>query len=73
LPGETMTSWTWQDIDAIALALAKRFPDRNPLMVQLRELRELVARLPEFRDVPGDGTEKTLEAIQAAWYEEYES
>jgi FeS assembly protein IscX len=46
-----MTSWTWQDIDAIAL----------------------VARLPEFRDVPGDGTEKTLEAIQAAWYEEYEN
>jgi|WetSurMetagenome_2_1015567.scaffolds.fasta_scaffold854775_2 FeS assembly protein IscX len=68
-----MNTWTWQDIDTIAHALLERHPERDPLGVSPEELRRLVTELPGFADTPQGGSEKTLEAILAAWYEEYES
>ena len=63
---------TWRDIDDIALDLVERHPNVDPLSVKLPELKKLVTDLPTFGDEPGAGTEKILEAIQAAWYDEYE-
>jgi FeS assembly protein IscX len=63
---------TWRDIDEIALDLVERHPNVDPLSVKLTELKKLVMDLPSFGDEPGAATEKTLEAIQAAWYDEFE-
>ena len=36
------------------------------------ELQKMVTGLPAFSDDPDAATERILEAIQAAWYDEYE-
>jgi FeS assembly protein IscX len=63
---------TWQDVDAIAAALAAKHPERNPLQVATHELASLVSALPEFADDPGACSPELLEAIQAAWYDAFE-
>jgi FeS assembly protein IscX len=60
---------TWQDVDAIAAALAATHPGRNPLRVAPQELAALVSALPGFVDDPGAASAERLEAIQASWYE----
>lgn len=64
--------WTWQDIDEIAIDLVEKYPNMDPLTVKLPELRTMVLELPSFHDDPQASNEKILEAIQAAWYDEYE-
>lgn len=64
--------WTWRDVDDIALDLVERHPTVDPLTVKFPELRKLVTELPNFGDDPGAATDKILESIQAAWYDEYE-
>jgi FeS assembly protein IscX len=64
--------WTWRDADEIALDLVERHPGTDPLTVSLAELKRLVVELPTFHDAPDAATDKILEAIQAAWYDEYE-
>lgn len=68
-----MDKRTWRDVDELALDLARHFPALDPLTLSLSELRTLVVKLPSFSDKPEAVSEKTLEAIQAAWYEEYEA
>ncbi len=68
-----MNTLTWQDIDGIAHALAERYPEKDPLSVPAQDLRRLIAALPGFADAEERGDVTTLEAISAAWYEEYES
>jgi len=63
---------TWRDVDEIAIDLVERFPNMDPLSVKLSDLKQLVLSLPEFGDVPDAVNEKILEAIQAAWYDEFE-
>jgi FeS assembly protein IscX len=65
-------SLTWQDVDAIAVALAAAHPGRNPLQVAPQELASLVSALPGFIDDPRASGAERLEAIQAAWYEALE-
>ncbi len=67
-----LTKLTWQDVDEIALDLVERYPYQDPLTVKLPDLKKLVTGLPSFGDDPDAATEKTLEAIQAAWYDEFE-
>lgn len=64
--------WTWKDIDDIALDLVERHPGIDPLTVKLPELKTMVVNLPTFADDPEAVTQKILEEIQAAWYDEYE-
>ena len=64
--------WTWHDIDDIALDLVEKFPQLDPLTVKLPELKKMVTELSTFNDDPDAVGDKTLEAIQAAWYDEYE-
>jgi FeS assembly protein IscX len=63
---------TWQDVGEVAAALARRYPDTDPLTVSSSDLRRMVAELPEFGDVPSAATEDVLEDVQAAWYDEFE-
>ena len=67
-----MSKWTWRDIDDIALDLVEKYPLLDPLTVKFPELKKMVIELPTFDDNPEGASDKTLEAIQAAWYDEYE-
>jgi FeS assembly protein IscX len=63
---------TWRDIDEIAIDLVETYPDVDPMCVGNDELQKMVTGLPAFSDNPDAATERILEAIQAAWYDEYE-
>jgi FeS assembly protein IscX len=62
----------WEDAEDIGLKLADMFPEQNPLEVRFTELHKLITDLPTFVDDPQKSTEGKLEAIQMAWYEEYQ-
>lgn len=61
----------WTNSEEIAIQLRERFPEMDPLAVRFTDLRQWVCELPEFDDDPKASSEKKLEAIQMAWYEEY--
>ncbi len=66
------TDLRWDDAEDIALALADNFPNQNPLEVRFSDLHRWISELPTFVDDPAASTEGKLEAIQMAWYEEYQ-
>ena len=61
----------WDDIEDLGLALADKFPGQNPLEVRFPDLHRWITELPTFVDDPGASNEAKLEAIQMAWYEEW--
>ena len=62
----------WTDAEDIAITLQEMYPDLDPLAVRFTTLHKYVTDLPNFRDDPGKSNESKLEAIQMAWYEEYQ-
>jgi FeS assembly protein IscX len=64
--------WTWRDADEIALDLVERHPGLDPLTLSFPEIRRLVLDLPTFHDDPDAATDRMIENIQSAWYDEYE-
>lgn len=62
---------TWRDTEEIAIQLAERLPDTDPLTVRFTDLHRWVIELSGFEDDPKASTEGKLEAIQMAWLEEY--
>jgi FeS assembly protein IscX len=62
----------WDDSEDLAIALADKYPDVDPLTVRFTDLHRFVIELPTFVDEPSKSTEGKLEAIQMAWYEEYQ-
>ena len=67
-----MDQLTWDDAEEIGIVLAEKFPDQNPLEVRFTDLHKMVTSLPTFGDDANASTEGKLEAIQMAWYEEYQ-
>jgi FeS assembly protein IscX len=63
---------TWTDSEDIGIALAEKFPGVDPLTVRFTDLRERVLALDGFDDEGKASNESKLEAIQMAWYEEYQ-
>lgn len=63
----------WTDSDQIGIALAEKFPDTDPLGVRFTDLRAWVIALDGFNDDPRASNEPKLEAIQMAWYDEWNS
>jgi len=63
---------TWDDTEDIGIELAEKFPQQNPLEVRFTDLHRMVIELPGFDDDPKGSNESKLEAIQMAWYEEYQ-
>jgi FeS assembly protein IscX len=63
---------SWDDAEEIGILLAEKFPDSNPLEVRFTDLHRFVTQLPMFRDDPKASNEAKLEAIQMAWYDEYQ-
>ena len=66
------TDLTWDDAEEIAIALAARFPDQNPLEVRFTDLHRWVTELDGFSGDPKLSNESKLEAIQMAWHEEWQ-
>ena len=63
----------WTDVEDIGIELSEKHPDVDPLTVRFTDLRRMVEDLDEFEAEPGHHVnEQILEAIQAAWYEEYQ-
>ena len=60
----------WTDINDIAIELSDAHPDKDPLKVNLVDLRNWVMALPGFDDDANRCGEKILEAIQQAWIDE---
>jgi FeS assembly protein IscX len=63
---------TWTTTEDIAMALADKFPDVDPLTVRFTDLHKWVVGLEGFGDDPKNSNEKKLEAIQMAWLEEWQ-
>ena len=66
------TEFTWDSAEDLGLMLTEKFPDQNPLEVRFSELHKMVTDLPGFVDDPQKSNEGKLEAIQMAWYEEWQ-
>jgi len=62
----------WDDAEDIGIALAEKYPLQNPLEVRFTDLHRYVTELPIFVDDPKASNEAKLEAIQMAWYEEWQ-
>ncbi|MFN6961600.1 MAG: Fe-S cluster assembly protein IscX [Rhodocyclaceae bacterium] len=60
----------WTDSLEIAIALAERHPDVDPMKVNFVDLMRWVMELPGFEEDERHCGEKKLEAIQQAWIDE---
>jgi len=67
-----MAGLSWDHTEDIALALHEKFPDIDPLHLRFTDLHRKVTELEDFSDNPAASTEGKLEAIQMAWYEEWQ-
>lgn len=61
----------WSDAEDIAIQLAEKLPDQDPLTVRFTDLHRWVTELDDFDDDPKASSEGKLEAVQMAWLEEY--
>jgi len=60
----------WDDTEEIAIALADKFPDTDPLSVRFTDMHKWITELDGFSGDPKASNEGKLEAIQMAWLEE---
>jgi len=67
-----MPALTWDQPEDIALALAEKFPDRDPTHIRYTDLHQWIIELADFKDDAKASTEGKMEAIQMAWLEEYQ-
>ena len=63
---------TWADAEEIGIALLEKFPEVEPLQVRYTELHKYVVGLDGFADDPAKSNESKLEAIQMAWFDEWQ-
>ncbi len=62
----------WSHADEIGYQLFEKFPGVDPLTVRFTDLHQWVTELDGFDDDPKGSSEGILEAIQMAWYDEYQ-
>ena len=67
-----MPALKWTDVQEIAVELAEKHPDVDPMKVRFTDLHNWVLELDGFADDPKRSGEKILEAIQQAWIAESE-
>lgn len=67
-----MPPLTWDDAESIGIALREKFPNLDPLTVRFADLHRWVTELDGFAGDPKASSEGRLEAIQMAWYEEWQ-
>jgi len=62
---------TWDNAHDIGILLSQTHPELDPFSVHFTDLHRYVTELSEFKDDPNMSNEGKLEAIQAAWQEEF--
>ena len=62
----------WTDTREIAIQLADKFPDYEPLSIRFTDLHRWICELDGFDDDPNRSSEKILEAVQMMWLDEVE-
>ncbi|HXU14851.1 MAG TPA: Fe-S cluster assembly protein IscX [Terriglobales bacterium] len=62
---------TWDDVEKIGVLLSRKHPELYPLSTDLAELHRRVTNLPGFQDNANTFDKTKLEAIQAAWNNEF--
>jgi FeS assembly protein IscX len=62
----------WTDADDIALLLQKTYPDVDPQSLRFPQLKDMLEALPGGKEARGGLDDAMLEAIQAAWQEEFD-
>lgn len=62
----------WTDAEDIGMALCEKYSGEDPLTIRFTDLRDRVVGLDGFDDDPKGSNEPKLEAIQMAWYEEWQ-
>ena len=62
---------TWDDAEKIGLLLARKHPELDPLATDAQELCRRVTNLAEFGGDLEACNENQLQAIRAAWNEEF--
>ena len=62
----------WTDSEEIGILLQEAHPEMEPYTVRFTDLHRYVVELPGFVGDAAKSNEGILEAIQAAWHEEYE-
>ena len=67
-----MPTLDWDSTEDIAIALQEKFPEQDPLQIRFTDLHKWVTELPGFAGDPAQSNEGKLEAIQMAWYEEWQ-
>jgi FeS assembly protein IscX len=70
--GGEMAEIGWTDTEEIAIRLMETHPGVDPLSVRFTDLHKWVIALDGFAGDAKDSNEKKLEAIQMAWYEEWQ-
>jgi len=59
----------WDNLEDIAIGLADKFPDTDPLTVRFTDMHKWITELPGFSADPAAPNEAKREAIQMAWHE----
>lgn len=67
-----MPELDWTDVEELGIRLLETHPGVDPLTVRFTDLHQWVTALDGFTGDPKDSNEKKLEAIQMAWYEEWQ-
>jgi FeS assembly protein IscX len=62
----------WKESEEIGILLQEKYPEIEPYTVRFTDLHTYVMGLPGFIGDPQKSSEPILEAIQAAWNEEWE-
>ena len=62
----------WKDSRELGELLFEKHGSLNPLTVRFTDLRKWVLELDGFEGKPEESNEKILEAIQMAWYDEWQ-
>ena len=62
----------WNDFRDIGELLLAKHGKLNPLSVRFTDLHKWVLELENFEGKPEASNEKALEAIQMAWYDEWQ-
>lgn len=65
-------TFDWTDTEDLAIMLTDKNPEQNPLEVRFTDLHRMVTELPGFTGDAKASNEAKLEAIQMAWYEEWQ-
>jgi FeS assembly protein IscX len=71
IPEDAVMGLTWTDSREIGEALFEKYDSLNPLEVRFTDLHKWVLEVEDFAGKPEESSEKRLEAIQMAWYEEW--